>query len=448
VDAIHLRPHELTWQIRLRRQWRYLAFVIARTRHHVRTAPGVVWGALRWTWPDFDLSPQYWRFFVAAGLYDFGMFIYFLLYSLYLLQLGYKEDTLGLVSSTMLAGSIAGSLPAAALLQRYGLKSAVTACFVFVAGIAALRAAVSVRPLILCLAFAAGFGGSMWAVAISPAVAQLTNDRSRSLGFSLIFSSGIAIGVFGGAAAGYLPHLFAQIFPSGAATWHYRGALWIGSALTLAALLPLRNLALAGHEQQAVRFIRPNPTLKRFLIAGAVWNLGTGAFNPFFSAYFTRLHVPVQNIGLIVSLSQLAQAAAVIAAPLLLRRLGLVRGISSMQVLTAVALILIALAGGPVGASVGYGAYMVCEYMTEPGFYTLLMDCVKTDQRSEASALNFLVSSLTQALAALLAGYGIQKFGYAAVLTAAAVVCAIAGILFQMLLGSSVRSWSADTDRC
>ena len=45
-----------------------------------------------------------------------------------------------------------------------------------------------------------------------------------------------------------------------------------------------------------------SPACKRSaLIALAVWHLGTGTFNPFFNAFFVRMHVGIERIGLLFS---------------------------------------------------------------------------------------------------------------------------------------------------
>ncbi len=66
-----------------------------------------------------------------------------------------------------------------------------------------------------------------------------------------------------------------------------------------------------------------------------VWNLGTGAFNPFFSAFFVHLSFSTERIGMLFSSVHLAQALAMLAAPIAIHRLGLARGISTMQFATA-----------------------------------------------------------------------------------------------------------------
>lgn len=65
----------------------------------------------------------------------------------------------------------------------------------------------------------------------------------------------------------------------------------------------------------------------------------TGAFSPFYNAYFSQhFHMPVQKIGLVLSSSQLSQVGAILLAPLIFRRFGLVTGIVYTQIATALAL--------------------------------------------------------------------------------------------------------------
>ena len=71
-----------------------------------------------------------------------------------------------------------------------------------------------------------------------------------------------------------------------------------------------------------------------------------------------------------------------------------------MQLLSAVALACVAASGGQGTAALAYGAYMVAQNMSEPGMFMYLMDRVPERERSGVSALNFLVASSTQAIAA------------------------------------------------
>jgi len=437
VDAVHLSEEQITPRIRLRRRWRYAAYLVSRVAHHFLALPAVGWSSVRWFSTGVGLGAPYWRFFLAAGLFDFGLFIFFLLYNLYLLQLGFSESFLGLVSGAMTAGGVVGSIPAAIAIGRYGIRNTLLAGFSLIFCLSALRAYVTLAPALLAFAFAAGMVAAVWAVAISPAVAQLTDVKNRPLGFSLVFSSGIAIGVLGGLAGGRLPGWLSRLHLASSSAGAYRGSLLLGCAFVLLALWPLSRVKIGAAPPAKRKIYRPSPWVIRFLIAMAAWNLGTGAFNPFFNAFFARLHMPVERIGFVFSSAQLTQVGAVLLAPLVFRRFGIARGVSAMQSATALALVALAAAGGPAWAGFGYMAYMVSQYMSEPGLYAFLMDGVPAGERSGASALNFLVVSGAQAIAAAVAGVALDRLGYAPVLIAAAIICALAALLFRVLFARS-----------
>jgi Uncharacterised nucleotidyltransferase len=127
VDAVYLPDHAIDWRIRIRMKWRYTRFAFSRFAHHVRALLPTLRSGVVWTYNGIGLTRQFWHFFAAALLYDFGLFVFFLLYNLYLVQLGYREKFLGLVSSAMLIGSISGSLPAALVVRRLGVRGAILA---------------------------------------------------------------------------------------------------------------------------------------------------------------------------------------------------------------------------------------------------------------------------------------------------------------------------------
>ena len=428
VDAVHLPESEITWRIDLRRRWRYARYAASRVAHHAAAVPGVATGAAQWFG---GLSHQYWIFYAAAALFNFGLFIFYFLYNLYLMQMGFRENFLGLVSGVMTVGSVSGCMPAAAAIRRFGVRTTLLTAFVMIACVAGLRAVVTLPPLLVALAFCGGFVGSTWGVAISPAIAQLTLERNRSLGFSLILSSGVGIGILGGFAGGHLPRAFSRVLSSNVIG--YRASLLCGCAMVLLALWPLSRLKIEATPAPVPLFQRPSPMLLRFFAAMAVWNLGTGAFNPFFSAFFVHLRFSTERIGMLFSGVHLAQALAMLAAPMAMRRFGLARGIASLQVATALSLAGLAIFNGSTGASLAYGGYVVFQYMSEPGVFALLMNSVPAAERAGVSAINMIVIFASQATAAAVAGVLITRYGYPPVLTAASLISVAAAVLFRGL---------------
>ncbi len=413
-------------------------FMAARFAFHARALLALPLAGL-------GLTDQFWRFFVIACCWDFGLFIYFLLFNLYLLELGFHEDFVGLLSSIMITGTVAVALPAGLAIRRFGIRRTLLFCIVTAPALDMLRATVTTRSAMLALAFAGGAASSIWAVVYPPIIAALTTERSRPMGFSIVCSTGVAIGIAGGLVGGRLPGLLERLQPGVGRVTHFREALWIGAAVAMLSFWPALRLKVDAVGSPRSRLIRPTKVIVRFMLAALIWNFGTGLFNPFFTVFFARLHMPVQAIGTVASLSQLAQAATIFVAPLIFKAAGLVRGISRMQIAAGLAMFCVAGSMGPVSGGLAYGAYMVAQYMSQPGVFAYLMDSVPVAEHGGASALNFLVSATAQASAAALAGLAISRFGYPPILITAALLCIVAGVLFRLLLGASVQQPALDT---
>jgi MFS family permease len=382
-----------------------------------------------------SLGEKFWQFLAVSFLFDSGMFIFFLLYNLYLLDLGFHEDFVGWTTSAMTFGAIVGSLPCGWFAHRFNLRNSLLVCFCLVPTISALRAASSSAALLIVLAFLAGLASSLWAVAVPPVVAQITNERNRDFGFSLVFASGIGFGALAGLVGGQLPGwLYSLSFahnPIGAK----RAALMVACGLAALALWPASRLNVSSAALPGNSHYPWNGFVKRYFPALAVWSFATGAFSPFFNVYFSQsLTMPVERIGGIFAGAQLVQVAAILLAPAAFRKCGLVTGIMFAQFGCALALAWLASEGGGWRSAAAYASYTGFQWMSEPGMYTLLMSRVRREERAGASALSLLVISVARAIAAAIAGVAFAQFGYPAVMAAISFAILVSGAAFGLLL--------------
>jgi predicted MFS family arabinose efflux permease len=454
VDAVYIPEREMTWRRQALKQARYAAYMASRFRHHVFALPRAGGVGARWWWRANTLGEQFWIFLSAAALYNLALFIFVLLYNLRLLDLGFREGFLGAVSGANTAGCVAGALPAALLARRCGLRKILLGCFAVTAVITALRALSTSQAPLIALAFANGIAFAFWAVLMAPMVAQAVPEKRRPAAFSIFTASLIGIGVAGGWLGGRL------------SLWLHskQSALLFAAGIIVAALWPaahMKERAGLGQDGRPVqtgleaglimRILPRGSFLPRFLAPIALWNLATGSFNPFFNAYFARLRFSVEGVGSVFSAAQFTQVIAILLAPALFRKAGLVAGIA--WTMAAAALGLAGLAAQPARtAALVYTAYMAFQYMSEPGMNTLLMNRTGEREREGASALNFLVAFSAQALAAIGAGLLLsglhdeggrvllRGIGYTGVLCGAAVLAGIAAALFRALLGVTETS--------
>ena len=119
---VYVPEDQLTWKMRLQGAVKYAGHIIDRTWYHIRSVPPVIAHGLIWKSRATRLPAAFWRLLGCSLLYFLGMYQFAMLYNLYLLDLGYRENVLGLVASAFTAGCFAGVLPAAAVSNRWGLK--------------------------------------------------------------------------------------------------------------------------------------------------------------------------------------------------------------------------------------------------------------------------------------------------------------------------------------
>lgn len=401
-------------------------------------SPTVLLSRVASWWCEKSLGREFWKLLAASFLFDSGMFVFFLLYNLYLLDLGFHEDFLGWTTAAMALGTIAGSLPGGVLTQRAGLRTTLLVCFSAIPVICVLRATFVTGPLLIAVAFVGGIASSLWAVALPAVVADITDAHNRAFAFSVIFAAGIGFGVAAGLVGGYLPKLF-LLFPSvhGAVTAK-RAALLFGSVLAALALWPASRLKVNARHAPHVaerRLYPRNRFVMRFFPALAMWSFATGAFSPFFNAYLSQqLRIPVERIGTIFAGAQLFQVLAILLAPLVFRSLGMVNGIVYTQFACAASLGWLAASRGGWMSATAYAGYTAFQWMSEPGMYTLLMTRVRQSERAGASALNVLVISGARAISAAVAGIAFTRFGYPVATAAIVVAILFSGCAFRFLL--------------
>ena len=80
----------------LRKRLRYSAYVSSRIYFHIRILPRTLWRGARLWWSTMELGRDFITFLAVSVLFNLGMYIFFLLYNLYLVDRGYRENVLGM----------------------------------------------------------------------------------------------------------------------------------------------------------------------------------------------------------------------------------------------------------------------------------------------------------------------------------------------------------------
>ncbi|PYV40378.1 MAG: hypothetical protein DMG06_20480 [Acidobacteria bacterium] len=394
---------------------------------------------------------NFWLYLAAGGI--------FLVYNLYLLDLGFNETVMGQISSAMTLGSLAITVPSGLLLNRYGLKRMLKVS-VIVAGISLLlRSSVDVVWLLVLFAFLNGAAIGIWMVSAPPFLTQNTAPEIRSRAFSLSYGMSIGMGVAAGLLAGLSRYL---------SSWFGTPALpdlslkkyWLygSSALVLCSFFLLLRLSetvadapIAGPNLYTNNFLRQldsRPFILRLLTVLIFWSFFVGSFSPFFNVFFSRKYnQSLSGVGLIFSLSQFCQLLAVLSMPWLIRKLGRVHAIFSMQLAAAGVLPVLVLIGNVQLAAVIYLIYLSFQVMCEPALENFIMDSVTPAERNMVSALRYMTLFLVQALAVWITGYAITQLGYSVLLVLIAILGVSAAFTFYLFFRPGLISSYVSTAR-
>ena len=413
---------------------RYSAYLAARAGFYCRVFVRGAIGGIRWSRSQRRLEAPFWRFFLASCFWSLGLSAFFLLFNLFLIGHGFSEKLVGGLTSTMAAGSMMATLPIGWIARKWGLRRVLLSGFALAACVFPFRVLFLWQPAQWVLAFLAGVALSVWAVCISPALAQLTTEKNRAFAFSLVFSSGVGMAAFGNLIGGNLAAWLRKLPQLTTYSNRSEAALLVACAIAAAGIVPLSSVKFTVLPQIDRQSFTKNRFLVRFLPAIALWGFAIGTFNPFAAIYFSRhLSMPMPRLGLTFSIAQVFQVLGILSAPFLFRRSGRLAGIVYSEIAAAMALAALAVFRQPLIAGILYVSYTTAQWMSEPGIYSLLMDSVPAQERSSASAWNSLVLSASQAVAAGCAGAALVRFGYPAVLSAAAVIAFLAACTFKPL---------------
>jgi MFS family permease len=391
-------------------------------------------GSSRWRSTIGSFNSAYWKFYAAAFCMDFGFGLFFFLFNLYLIDLHFDERAIGHVMACFTLGNVAGTLPAMMFARRRGLRSLLLITFLGAPILAATRVIFLSWPAQLGLAFANGAAMCGWPICFSPAIAALTDEDNRSLGFSMAFATGIGMGSMAGLAGGFIPEALHAGLHLPLVTG-IRAVLLASCVVTSIGAIPVFALRFRNHILPAGKRLRVfHPFLFRFLPASLLWTVVAGSFPMFGAVYLQKvLNIPLGSLGAIFSASHMAQFGAVLLSPVVFRWAGMAKGVAGIQICAALFLVLIAVSGSAPFAVCFYLLYFAAQFMCGPGIYGLLMNRIPEEERSTASALQNMSGAICQAATAALTGIGIVAVGYKTVLLANAAIAACASPLFLLL---------------
>jgi MFS family permease len=352
---------------------------------------------------------------VIMGLYT-G--IYGIIFNLYILDMGFRTDFLGLLLSVSLLTSSAMSIPAGVLCDRFDRRKLMI--------VSSAMSVLMVLPLFILhspvalLLFSALYGvfSSISAVCLTPVLAENCGGDTVHV-FSANASLGWIAAVAGCAFGGLLPGLWDRYF---AAFNSYRLTLLCALTLLAISCVLLVLLKAPGCRSQrparkkkpfSLAELRPSSTVLKFTLTSVTFGVASGMIVPYFNVYFMNvLKMGVLEIGLTSAAAGLVMVLGFIVIPFLTAKIGKVRSAAATKLLTTPFLILMAISTNLALAAVGYVIYMFLINMAGPATTSFQMEQIRPRERGFAVGLMSTGNCLAISVSSLVSGILITGGNY------------------------------------
>ena len=338
------------------------------------------------------------------------------LLNLYLDRLGYTKTDIGSVTSMGAWGTILVSLPAAYILaRRRASRFLATAAFICGMALFALPWMPSLGWF-RAAEFAVGLSFAIHHIAVAPFLYRHTGERERQGVFALAEAVGTLASVIGSFAGGQLADLLTPILESDvlalACVLSGAGFLGLAAAVTYMGIreeepvvdeeAPKILTVVREHRGTALRFVTPHIVL----------GVGAGACIPFLSLYFReRFGLGDGDVGTLWAFGGLMTACGFLLAPLVSRKLGLVKGIVALELASVLFFVVLAYTDNLVVAVIAFlfrGALMNSGH---PLFMNLVMKVTPEGAKEFQNGMQSVAWSLGWVLGPVVGGAILDSTG-------------------------------------
>jgi MFS family permease len=366
-------------------------------------------------------------FLLYSLIANVGVGVFTLIFNLYLVQLGLREDFIGRFNSVSTLAMAGIALSIGFLVNRYGVWATVSGgLLVFV--VTSILACIITNPwLLLVMGALSGAGTAFLFVPTMPFIVELTRPQERHNVAALAFSLNSLSMTIGSLVGGFMPRGLAGLFgaeaPSAVA---YRWTLIIGVGLAGLAILPL--LAMTARQKQARPAHDEAPssssvapateprTIRRhmavFIAIGGLMSLGAGALFPFYNVFLQTQGATTRQIGLIFSAAGLMAAALGLASPYVARKLGSVRGVTVVRLAPVPFYFLLLFTPALPIAVIAHMVRTTSINMAWPIDSTYISEVLPARARASVFSFRSGAWNLGWALSSLVAGGLIVRYGY------------------------------------
>jgi MFS family permease len=366
--------------------------------------------------------------------------IFSVVFNLYILSLGYREDDLGRILSAGPFAHALASIPIGFLGEIIGYKGAFLAIYGLTGLSQLVQVATPQMQVISLAAFVGGLAMSGNFVVRLPFLAANVEGSERTHVFSLnSLLHGVTIAL-GALLAGHLPNLLTWLTPD--LTLRYRYTLYVAGACTLLATLPILFIEKQVPRRKEVRIsLQPYLwgvdafTLKVATVELFI-GLTMGLVSPFMNLYFIEhLGTSREFYSTIAALLFLPSTVFTVVGPALAVRFGTLRTVVASRLLIPLTTLILAFTGAPLVGTGAYWGYQALLSMSQSLWFAFVMEAASPKAKVATSAWLEITYWLGQGIAALVTGSLLAEANYVLPFLLSSGAAVTMGVLTQLFVG-------------
>ncbi|GBD21773.1 hypothetical protein HRbin28_02232 [bacterium HR28] len=378
-------------------------------------------------------------FFVYALFSNVAIGAFTLLYNLYLIQLGYREDFIGLVNAASTGALALSALGLGRLLHQRGSWWCLTYGTGAYLAASTILALATQPAVVLASAILQGMATTFLFVPLMPFVIDHAPTVHRATVAAVALSLTSVSSTIGSLLAGWLPSALGTVIGlpvPGALS--YRAALLAGIGVCAVAIVPLLLMREARdrppqatstlhiHDPKSNSWVEIRRYLTAFVIAGGLLSIGNGAVVPFYNVYLDTLGLSARTIGVIYAVASLVGALFGLVGPAIARICGPLRAVTIIRFAPVPVFASLMLLQAIPLAIAAHVIRMISISMAWPIDSMLVAETLPSRARANAFSFRSAAWNIGFAAASFLGGRLIVTFGYVPVFALYTLFCTAA----------------------
>jgi len=370
-----------------------------------------------------------------------------LFFNLFILARGYDKVFLGLINAAPWIAGLFFSLPLGALSNRMGRKNAMVAGMGVDFAMRALQVVVQSPELLVIVSFLEGIGFTLLIVSEAPFLMAASDDKNRSLLFSLNFGLLTLSSAVGAVFAGQMPSLVAgRMNVSPESSTAYGAVLLFSLLIGVFSFWPLLRIDereihdnKTREQKSSILSALKKPLVWKLFLPNLILGFGAAILIPYMNVFFTeKFLLSSAALGVLFAISSLLTAIGSILGPALAQWMrSKIKAVVTVQGASLGFLVLIGFSPVSWVAELAYLVRGTLMNMASPLYSAFSMEVSEPQDQGAVSSMLNISWQAGWAVGPILSGFIQQDYGFAPLFIATVILYTISTILVWLFFGDT-----------